>query len=65
MIGYLRKFIEATPEEPKALLMDPKFLSLYQASFIGFQYQCFKSIAICPIGMENRGGSKKKGEKKA
>ena len=65
MIRYLRKFIGATPEEPKALLMDPKFLSLYQALFIGFQYQCFNCIAVCPIGRENRGGSKRKGEKKA
>jgi epoxyqueuosine reductase len=65
MIGYLRKFIGSTPEEQKALLMEPRFLSLYQASFIGFQYQCFNCIAVCPIGKENRAGSKKKGKKKA
>ncbi|MBT8489938.1 MAG: 4Fe-4S binding protein [Deltaproteobacteria bacterium] len=64
MIGYLRKFIGATPEEQKTLLMDPKFLSLYQASFIGFQYQCFKCIAVCPIGKENRNGSKKREKRK-
>jgi epoxyqueuosine reductase len=62
MIGYLRKFIGVAPEEQKALLMDPRFLSLYQASFIGFQYQCFNCIAVCPIGKENRAGLKKKGK---
>jgi epoxyqueuosine reductase len=48
-IGYLLKFIGKSPDEQKALLKDPRFMSLYQASFIGFQYNCFKCIAICPI----------------
>jgi len=25
-------------------------MSLYRASFIGFQYTCFNCIAACPIG---------------
>lgn len=45
---YMSKFIGATPEEQKALLRDPVLLSLYQAQFIGFQYHCFKCIAVCP-----------------
>lgn len=50
VIGYVRKFIGKTPEEQQNLLKDPLFMSLYQASFIGFQYTCFKCIAVCPIG---------------
>ena len=47
-IGYIRKFLAASFEDQKKLLMDPQFLSLYQASFIGFQYNCFRCIASCP-----------------
>jgi epoxyqueuosine reductase len=50
LYGYLRKFIGKTPEEQMALLKDPLLMSLYQASFIGFQYTCFNCIAVCPIG---------------
>lgn len=49
-IGYIRKFIGKSPEEQQNLLKDPIFMSLYQASFIGFQYTCFNCIAVCPIG---------------
>ena len=59
LIGYLRKFIGAAPEDQKKLLMDPRFLSLYQASFIGFQYQCFRCIASCPMGRKKRKYSSK------
>lgn len=48
-IGYLRKSIGKSTDEQKALLKDPMFMSLYQASFIGFQYSCFNCIAVCPI----------------
>jgi len=47
-IRYFHKFIGATPDEQKALLRDPVLLPLYQAQFIGFQYHCFKCIAVCP-----------------
>jgi epoxyqueuosine reductase len=47
-IGFLRKLAGAAPEEQKAMFMDPRFLSLYQASFIGFQYECFRCLAVCP-----------------
>ena len=50
LIGYIRKFIGAQPEEQKQLLKDPLFLSLYQASFIGYQYCCFNCISVCPLG---------------
>jgi epoxyqueuosine reductase QueG len=47
-IRYFHKFIGATPDEQKALLRDPALLPIYQAQFIGFQYHCFKCIAVCP-----------------
>jgi len=49
-IGFILKFTKAAPEEQKKMLMDPQFLSLYQASFIGFQYNCFNCLASCPAG---------------
>ncbi len=49
-IGFLRKFTKAPPDQRNAMLIDPQFLSLYQASFIGFQYECFRCMAVCPIG---------------
>jgi len=50
LIGYLRKFIGATPEEQKSALRDPLFLSLYQAPFMGFQYNCYQCETVCPAG---------------
>ncbi len=47
-IGFIRKFTAAAPEQQKAMVTDPPFLSLYQASFIGFQYECFRCMAVCP-----------------
>jgi epoxyqueuosine reductase QueG len=52
-IRYLRQFIGASPEEQKALLKDPVLLSLYQAQFIGFQYTCWKCMAVCPACIES------------
>jgi len=49
-IGFIMKFTKAVPEEQKKMLLDPQFLSLYQASFIGFQYNCFNCLASCPAG---------------
>ncbi len=50
MIGYLKKFIGASAEAQKELLKDPLVLSLYQAQFIGFQYTCWRCMAVCPVG---------------
>ena len=47
-IGFIRKFTAAAPDQQKAMIMDPQFLSLYQSSFIGFQYECFRCMAACP-----------------
>ena len=50
-IGFIRKFMGAKPEEQKGMLMSPEFMHLYQASFIGFQYNCFECMASCPVGL--------------
>jgi epoxyqueuosine reductase len=49
-LAYIRKFIGQDADAQKVLLKDPLFLSLYQASFIGFQYLCFNCIKVCPAG---------------
>jgi len=51
-IGFIRKFMTGSPEQQKAMVMDPHFLSLYQASFIGFQYECFECMSVCPACLE-------------
>lgn len=48
-IGYIRRFLGKSTDDQQAILKDPRFMSLYQASFIGFQYCCFNCIAVCPI----------------
>jgi epoxyqueuosine reductase QueG len=48
--GYIRRLLGKSPEEQLAILKEPRFMSLYQASFIGFQYACFNCIAVCPLG---------------
>lgn len=49
---YIRQFFGATADEQKALLKDPLLLSLYQAQSIGFQYTCWKCMAVCPACIE-------------
>jgi epoxyqueuosine reductase QueG len=49
-MAYAKKFIGAAPEEQKARLLEPRFMALYQASFIGFEYHCFRCMAVCPAG---------------
>jgi epoxyqueuosine reductase len=49
-VGYIRKFFGKSVDEQKALIKDPFFMALYQASFIGFQYACFNCVSVCPIG---------------
>jgi epoxyqueuosine reductase len=49
-IGFILKFTKSSPEKQQEMLRDPQFLKLYQASFIGFQYDCFNCLAGCPAG---------------
>jgi epoxyqueuosine reductase QueG len=57
-IGFWCRFCDATPEEQKAMLQSPEYLSLYHAGFIGYQYFCFRCLAACPIGRSVRQGNK-------
>jgi epoxyqueuosine reductase QueG len=49
-IRFGMQLIDAGAEEKKAMLADPGFWRLYQAGFIGFKYQCFNCMAVCPVG---------------
>lgn len=49
-IGFWTKLMDSSPEEQKKMLSSEEYWKLYQASFIGFQYFCFKCMASCPIG---------------
>ncbi len=55
-IKFWRQFGRSSPEEQKELFKDPKFLFLYQAQFLGFQYFCFKCLAVCPACLETGDG---------
>lgn len=52
VIRYLRQFVGASLKEQKDLLKDPRLMHLYQAQFLGFQYFCFKCMAVCPACIE-------------
>lgn len=53
-IKFGMKMIDAEPEQKKTMLADPEFWKLYQAGFIGFQYQCFNCLASCPVGQKSQ-----------
>ena len=48
-IKFVEQMSEASEDKRKEMLRDPMFMSLYQASFIGFQYACIKCMAVCPV----------------
>lgn len=45
---YLKELFSVPSEKRPELLKDPLLLNLYQAQFIGFQYNCFNCMANCP-----------------
>jgi epoxyqueuosine reductase len=49
-IRFWTRFVDSTPEEQKKMLRSPEYMRLYQASYIGLQYHCFKCYSMCPIG---------------
>ncbi len=49
-IRFWSEYGAASLDERKALLRDPRYWKLYQAGFIGFQYFCFRCLAVCPVG---------------
>ncbi|NVN91324.1 MAG: epoxyqueuosine reductase [Desulfuromonadales bacterium] len=48
-IKFWMRFGEASPDERKAMLQSPEYMSIYQAGFIGFQYACFRCYSQCPV----------------
>lgn len=48
LMQYIGQFVGKSPEEQAKLVGDPRLLSLYQAPMIGFQYMCWKCMAVCP-----------------
>lgn len=50
VIRYFSEMLEKPKEEQLKMIRDPFFWDLYQSSFIGYTYTCFKCMAICPIG---------------
>jgi epoxyqueuosine reductase len=49
-IRFWMKFIDSSPDEQKKMMVSPKYMSLYQSAFIGFEYYCFKCYLSCPVG---------------
>jgi epoxyqueuosine reductase QueG len=49
-IRFWTRFIDSTPEEQKKMMRSVEYMRLYQASYIGLQYHCFKCFAMCPVG---------------
>lgn len=52
-IKFVEQMSEASEDKRKEMLRDSMFMSLYQASFIGFQYACIKCMAVCPVCMDS------------
>lgn len=50
IIGFWMQWAGKSPEEQKKMLFTNDFFMTYQASFIGFQYFCFKCFSSCPVG---------------
>jgi epoxyqueuosine reductase len=49
-IRFWTRFIDSTPEEQKQMMRSTEYMRLYQASYIGLQYHCFKCYSMCPVG---------------
>jgi len=50
VIRYFTEMLDKPKEEQLKMIRDPFFWELYQSSFIGYTYTCFKCMAVCPIG---------------
>ena len=49
IIGFWMQWADKSPAEQKKMLFTKDFFMTYQASFIGFQYFCFKCYNSCPV----------------
>jgi len=50
IINFWMKWAGKSPDEQIKMLFTKDFFMTYQASFIGFQYACFKCYSSCPMG---------------
>lgn len=53
-VAFWSRFGASAPEEQKTMLQSSEYLGLYQAGFIGYQYYCFRCLAVCPVGTRPR-----------
>jgi epoxyqueuosine reductase len=49
-IKFWMTLLDSSPEEQKKMMKSPKYMSLYQSAFIGFEYRCFRCYTSCPVG---------------
>jgi epoxyqueuosine reductase QueG len=49
IISFWMQWAGKSPDEQKKMLFTKDFFMAYQASFIGFQYFCFKCYSSCPL----------------
>jgi epoxyqueuosine reductase QueG len=49
-IRFWRTLLDSSADERKKMLTSPEYMRLYQASYIGLQYHCFKCYSVCPVG---------------
>lgn len=49
-INFFGKLVSSSAEEQKKMIYDPQFFSLCQAMYNGFEYHCFRCMAVCPAG---------------
>jgi epoxyqueuosine reductase QueG len=50
IVSFWMKWAGKSPDEQIQMLFTKDFFMTYQASFIGFQYFCFKCYSSCPVG---------------
>ena len=46
---YFGDMVNKTPDEQKQMIRDVHFWDLYQASMLGFLYQCAECVRVCPL----------------
>ena len=56
-IRFWRQLLDSPHVEQKKMLSSPEYMRLYQASYIGLQYHCFKCYAVCPVGVKSTQGA--------
>ena len=54
IIGFWMQWAGKSPDEQRKMLLTKDFFMTYQASFIGFQYFCFKCYSSCPVGSNHK-----------